>query len=137
VGNAVEKRWQVVTTPAFEQWRESLGTERATQVSAALGRVAKGGPTLGRPRVDSLKGSRVHNLKELRLDDSVRMLFAFDPRRRAVMLMGGNKTGSWNRWYRRAIPAAERLYANHLRSIGEGERCLNPRVGQKAVGRGL
>jgi hypothetical protein len=118
-------RWEVVTTRVFDRWFLGLDPERANQVTAALRRVAKAGPLLGRPRVDSIKGSRVHHLKELRLHDGVRVLFAFDPNRRAIMLVGGDKTGSWNRWYRQHIPVAERLYVDHLRSIGERDRCMS------------
>jgi hypothetical protein len=131
----VVRRWEIVTTRAFDGWFRGLESERTNQVTAALRRVAKVGPVLGRPRVDSIKGSRIHNLKELRLHDGVRVLFAFDPNRRAVMLVGGNKTGSWNRWYRQTIPVAERLYADHLRSIGKGDHCLSPGAGQKRAGR--
>jgi hypothetical protein len=124
--------WQVRTTPAFDSWLRSLDAERRDQVTAGLRRVAQVGPVLGRPRVDSIKGSRIRNLKELRLHDGVRVLFAFDPNRSAVMLIGGNKTGSWERWYRQRIPAAERLYVDHLRSIGKGDRCLTrPEAGPK------
>lgn len=126
-----EARWDVVRTPQFEGWFRALEVETATQVMAALRRVAKVGPALGRPRVDSIKASRIHNLKELRVQGGVRVLFAFDPNRRAVMLVGGDKTGTWNRWYRQAVPVAERLYANHLRSIGKEHGCLS-----RAAGRG-
>ncbi|MHB1835028.1 MAG: type II toxin-antitoxin system RelE/ParE family toxin [Solirubrobacteraceae bacterium] len=114
------RRWETVTTPTFDRWFAGLDDERAAQVTAAMRRVSKVGPVLGRPRADSIRGSQVRNLKELRVHGGVRVLFAFDPNRRAVMLLGGDKTGSWNRWYRTAIPAAERLYAEHLRSIGRG-----------------
>ena len=120
--------WEVVRTPSYDAWLRSLGSERARQVSAAVLRVAKIGPTLGRPRVDSIRGSRVHNLKELRLSSGVRVLFAFDPNRRAVMLAGADKTGKWDRWYRKMIPVAERNYAEHLRSLGKGnQHCLSQR----------
>ena len=121
----------MVRTPDFEQWFRGLDAERATQVTAALRRVAKVGPVLGRPRVDSIKASSVRNLKELRVHGGVRVLFAFDPNRRAVMLLGGDKTGSWNRWYRQAVPTAERRYADHLRSIGKGNECQGRGGGQK------
>lgn len=121
-----ERVWAVVRTRDFERWFRGLDAERAIQVTAALRRVAKVGPVLGRPRVDSIKASRIRNLKELRVHGGVRVLFAFDPNRRAVMLVGGDKTGAWNRWYRQAVPNAERLYADHLRSIGKGNGCLNP-----------
>jgi hypothetical protein len=117
--------WRVVRTQEFRHWTAGLGPDRAAQVEAAIRRVQREGPTLGRPRVDSIKGSRVHNLKELRLHDGVRILFAFDPNRSAVMLAGGNKTGRWDRWYRTNIPRAERLYDKHLRSIGKEDPCLS------------
>jgi hypothetical protein len=125
-----------VATNDFNRWFRGLDSERANQVTAALRRVASAGPVLGRPRVDSIKGSRVHNLKELRLHQGVRVLFAFDPDRRAVMLVGGDKTGSWNRSYRQQIPVAERRYADHLRSIGKGDHCLSrPDAGLKSTAR--
>ena len=124
-GAGPSRMWEVVTTREFDAWSQSLTADRNEQVIASLRRVANDGPNLGRPRVDSIKGSRVHNLKELRVAGGVRVLFAFDPNRRAVMLMGGDKTGSWNRWYPRNVRAAERLYGEHLRSIGNGDRCLS------------
>jgi hypothetical protein len=129
-------RWEVSTTSAFDRWFRGLEAERACQVTAALRRVASTGPVLGRPRVDSIRSSRIHNLKELRLHDGVRVLFAFDPNRRAVMLLGGDKTGSWNRWYRQHIPVAERLYTDHLRSIGKEDRCPSrPNAGLRPAAR--
>ncbi len=127
--------WGVVRTHDFERWLRNLDAERATQVTAALRRVARVGPVLGRPRVDSIKASRIHNLKELRVSRGVRVLFAFDPNRSAVMLVGGDKTGAWKRWYRQAVPVAERRYADHLRSIGKGNACLSPAGGRKLAGR--
>jgi hypothetical protein len=120
----VERRWEVVRTATFEGWLQSLDEERRNQIEGAMLRVAAVGPTLGRPRVDSIHRSRLRNLKELRLHGGVRILFAFDPERRAVMLVGGDKTGSWKRWYPHNIPIAERLFADHLRSIGAGSLCL-------------
>jgi hypothetical protein len=77
------------------------------------------GATLGRPFVDTLKGSNLSNLKELRVQHAgkpYRILFAFDPRRVALLLIGGNKTGN-NRWYEVFIPIAETLYLQHLNSF--------------------
>jgi len=129
---STEHPWEVVRTAKFDGWLQSLRDERRTQIEGAMLRVAAGGPTLGRPRVDSIRHSRLHNLKELRLHDGVRILFAFDPDRRAVMLVGGDKTGSWKRWYRHNIPIAERLFADHLQSIGATNRCLTrPGTGRR------
>jgi hypothetical protein len=74
------------------------------------------GPNLGRPHVDTLAGSRLRHLKELRVQHRgrpYRILFAFTPDRTAVLLTGGDKTGS-NRWYERAISRAEAVYAAYL-----------------------
>ena len=112
-------------TAQFGDWLHGLDEQRKSQVQAALRRVENTGPTLRRPRADSIHGSRVHNLKELRLHKGLRVLFAFDPDQQAVMLVGGDKTGSWKRWYRKMIPVAEHRYRDHLRSIGKEDRCLS------------
>jgi hypothetical protein len=75
------------------------------------------GPALGRPAVDTITGSS--NLKELRAKGSgaeLRVLFNFDPIQRAVLLVGGDKSGLWNRWYDTAIVEAERVYERYLAS---------------------
>ncbi len=79
--------------------------------------LAELGPALGRPAVDTLKGSEVSNLKELRVG-TMRVLFVFDPKRRAVLLLGGDKRDQWKKWYRTAIPEAERLYDKYLLEEG-------------------
>jgi hypothetical protein len=86
---------------------------------------------LGRPRVDVIHGTRLHNLKEARVDIGVRLLFAFDSNRDLVMLVGGDKTGKWNRWYPEKITQAERLYEEHERRNGKGPPWLN----RQATGR--
>jgi hypothetical protein len=126
----------VVKTAEFERWTRTLDSERAAKVSGAIERVAEGGPTLGRPRVDVIHGSRVPKLKEARVDRGIRLLFAFDSRQNAVMLLGGDKAGKWNRWYPEKVKLAERLYADHERGIGKEPRCLSPRAaGRKSTGR--
>jgi len=76
--------------------------------------LAEQGPGLGRPLVDTLRGSTIHNLKELRPRSgsrlSIRILFVFDPWSRAVLLVGGDKAGNWRGWYRSAIREAEQAY---------------------------
>ena len=77
------------------------------------------GPNLGRPRVDHIKGSKHQNMKELRIQfkgDPVRVLFAFDPKRQAVLLLGGTKTGDKD-WYRRNVPLADKELIVHLKEM--------------------
>jgi hypothetical protein len=69
----------------------------------------------------------VRKLKEARVDRSVRVLFAFDSNRDVVMLVGGDKSGKWNRWYRPVVQLAERLLLDHERRIGKEARCLSQR----------
>lgn len=86
--------------------------------------LAQEGPNLGRPMADRIHGGRLHNLKELRPGSSgsseVRMLFVFDPDRRAVILVAGDKAGRWHRWYTECIPIAEARYAEYRESAEQG-----------------
>lgn len=116
---------RVIRTNEFEQWSAKLSPERQAKVDAAIRGVAQRGPTLGRPHVDVIHGSRVHKLKEIRIDRGARVLFAFDSNRNAIMLVGGDKSGKWNRWYPPMVRRAEQLYLDHERSIGKEARCLN------------
>ena len=117
----------VVATPEFQRWMGGLDPELRAKVAGAVARISRVGPTLGRPHVDVIHGSRLHKLKEARVDRGTRVLFAFDSNRNAVMLVGGDKTGKWNRWYPHKIQLAERLYLDHERSIGKEGRCLSQR----------
>jgi hypothetical protein len=114
-------------TAEFQRWSRTLAPERRANIKGVLARIAAGGPTLGRPQVDVIHGSRMHKLKEARVNRRIRVLFAFDSNQNAVMLVGGDKTGKWNRWYRQKIPLAERLYLDHERSIGKEAHCLSQR----------
>lgn len=99
----------------------TLGERDRARLHKAFEVMERRGPTLGRPLADRVQGSRHHNMKELRPQGSnIRVLFAFDPNRRGVVLLGGDKTGQWNNWYRANVPRADRLYERHLRSIGRG-----------------
>ena len=106
-------------------WLASLDRDSREQVVAAVELLEEHRPHLGRPLVDSVLGSRHKNLKELRPGSSgrseLRLLFAFDPERSAILLVAGDKAGAWKRWYRRSIPIADDLYDAHLRTVrGEG-----------------
>ncbi len=80
-------------------------------------------PNLPRPHSDTVKGSRFNNMKELRTQhagEPYRTLYAFDPRRTAILLIGGNKTGKTN-WYKTFVPIADDLYAMHLAELEKDE----------------
>ena len=82
--------------------------------------LAEHGPALDRPFADRVKGSNCHNMKELRprgVAKYFRILFLFDPRREATLLVGGDKIGQWDLWYAKAIPRAERLYVEYLSEL--------------------
>lgn len=105
--------WTVSSTERFDEWFESLIAKKQRSIVAAVGLLREDGPTLGRPVVDSIKGSRHSNMKELRAG-TLRVLFAFDPDRTAVLLLGGDKRDRWQQWYREAIPEADDLLEKHL-----------------------
>jgi hypothetical protein len=73
-------------------------------------------PGLGRPLVGEIVGSRHAQLKELRIG-TIRILFRFDPRRTAILLIGGDKRGQWKAWYRTAIPIADDLYDAYVAEL--------------------
>jgi hypothetical protein len=110
--------WKVDFTDQFGEWFEPLSGPERSAVVAAVDFLEENGPGLGRPFVDTIKGSRHANMKELRpMRRNLRILFAFDPRRRAILLIGGDKTNRWDRWYRESIPIADDLYDEHLETL--------------------
>lgn len=117
-------RWEV-DTRFIESWIVTLDRKSIVQVRAALEKLAVSGPNLGRPLVDSIKGSKHHNMKELRPGSSgrseLRILFAFDPARAAITLLGGDKQKHWNKWYEKAIKVADALFDEHLKELKEKE----------------
>lgn len=98
-----------------------LDESSRAQVVAALEILQEHGPALGRPLVDNISGSRHRNMKELRPGSSgkseIRILFAFDPILQAILLVAGDKSGQWQRWYRKNIPIADELYDLHLEQL--------------------
>ena len=115
--------WEVEYTDEFEEWWVQLNEREQEVLVATVKKLQELGPTLPRPLADRLKGSRHHNMKELRiLASNIRVLFAFDPRRHAILLIGGDKTDRWEEWYVEMIPLADELYDVHLEELRlEGE----------------
>ena len=109
--------WHVYFTAVAEEWILGLDDDDYTAMLAAIELLEEQGPSLGRPAVDRIDGSRHHNMKELRsFGGHLRALFAFDPKRRAIVLLGGDKRDDWSGWYERNIPIADDLYDEHLRN---------------------
>lgn len=108
----------------YEWWEEIVATspEAAEQIAAAFDLLSEEGPSLGRPLVDLIQQSQIPNLKGLRPPtpgrSKVRILFVFDPNRNAILLVAGDKSGSWNNWYKKNIPLAEKRYKKHLHEVG-------------------
>lgn len=108
--------------PEFDRFPVAVQDELLAQATV----IERFGPAAGRPRVDTLKGSRYANMKELRFDAHGgvwRIAFAFDPRRRAILLVGGDKSGGGAmRFYRKLIEVADRRFDAHLERIGRKAR---------------
>jgi len=124
-GNYLPPPWRVVAAPPVLAWFNQViftDDQLANLATTALLTLRENGPTLGRPFVDHIKGSKINNLKELRFGSSelgaFRVLFVFDPQRTAVLLASGDKSGQWSNWYARAIRIAEERYAQYLATEG-------------------
>jgi hypothetical protein len=115
--------WEVEYTDQFGSWYETLSVEDQDAIIGRIDLLEEQGPGLGRPAVDSMHQSRHSNMKELRAERSLRLLFAFDPRRTAILLVGGHKgnadSGSptWNAWYDQYLPIADDLFDQHLTQL--------------------
>ena len=114
--------WEVEYTDEFFEWWRTLSDPEQRATNFAVEMLQRDGPSLGRPLVDTIKSSRHTNMKELRpRGGELRILFAFDPRRMAILLIGGNKAGEWNQWYDRMVPVADALYDEHLEMLRREE----------------
>jgi hypothetical protein len=112
-------KWSIEEHREYSQWFESLEENLQDEILAVVGLLEKEGPNLGRPRADTLKGSKYLNMKELRVQfigEPWRILFAFDPNRKAILLLGGNKAGK-PQWYKDNIPIADKRFKEHLEKL--------------------
>jgi hypothetical protein len=113
--------WTVIHHPDFDAEFEALSRTVRIELLAATGLLELSGPMLGRPHADTLAGSKHANMKELRFtaDDGVwRVAFAFDPKRRAIVLVAGDKTGvAQKRFYKALIAKADVRFAEHLETL--------------------
>ncbi len=116
-------QWSIVNHEAFDPEYQALPGAVKVALLAHLNLLRTFGPALGRPHVDTLAGSRYRNMKELRFDaaDGVwRVAFAFDPERRSIVLVAGDKAGvAQKRFYKALIAKADSRFAEHLAALGE------------------
>lgn len=108
--------WEVEYTNEFGKFWDNLTTNEQESVDAVVRLLEAEGPRLGFPYSSKITSAKVSHLRELRIQHTgkpYRILYAFDPRRIAILLIGGSKTGD-KRWYEKFVPQAERLYAEHL-----------------------
>ncbi len=111
--------WEILQTEEFEEWFSDLKDSVKEEIYANINVLSVHGPTLGRPRVDTVKNSNHKNMKELRVQSSgnpYRIFFAFDPIRRAILIIGGNKKGD-KRFYEKLIPIADKLFEKYLEDL--------------------
>jgi hypothetical protein len=117
--------WKAIETEEFSAWFDSLDDAAKEDVVVKVEVLKALGPMLGRPHADTLKGSKHSNMKELRVVSNgrpFRIFFAFDPKRQAVLLVGGNKEGDKG-FYDRMIPLADRLFDEYLVGLnGESKK---------------
>lgn len=113
--------WAVEVSDEFAEWYRTLADDEHESVNFSVDLLEALGPSLGRPHVDTVRDSRHSNMKELRVQHRgrpYRILFAFDPRRAAHLILGGDKTGDVN-WYDVNLKKADEIYDAHLREIKE------------------
>ena len=111
--------WDVEYTNEFEHWWEALDENEQVSVAAMVELLEAKGPQLPHPYSSGVTSSRHGHMRELRIQHMgrpCRVLYAFDPRRTTILLLGGDKTGN-DRWYEQNVPLADKLYDEHLAAL--------------------
>jgi len=111
--------WEVEYAGEFDLWWEALTEDEQESIAASIILLEQKGPMLPFPYSSGISGSTHSHMRELRIQhrgQPYRVLYAFDPRRVALLLIGGNKTGD-DRWYDKMIPKADRIYSEHIASL--------------------
>lgn len=111
--------WDVEYTNEFGDWWGTPSEAEQESLAASVRLLEERGPNLGFPHSSGINGSRHSHMRELRTQHEgrpYRTLYAFDPRRSAILLIGGDKTGD-ERWYDVHVPVADRLYEEHLEQL--------------------
>jgi hypothetical protein len=113
--------WEVEYTDEFEEWWQTLAEKEQAVIDSGVGLIERFGPRLRFPYSSGVETSRYGNMRELRRQYEgrpLRVFYAFDPRRTAILLIGGEKTGD-DRFYETMIPKADAIYDAYLREIKE------------------
>ena len=113
------KSCSIEFTEECAEWLYGLNESEQVDVMAVIGLLKELGPQLKHPYSSGIEGSVYSHMRELRIQhkgNPYRILYAFDPARSAILLLGGNKKGD-NRWYKKIIPKAEKLYRQHLENM--------------------
>jgi hypothetical protein len=111
--------WEIIFHDEFEVWFDQQDQALQEEIAAVLDVLSEEGPSLGRPYVDAIEESSFNKMKELRVQFKAspwRILFAFDPQRKAILLVGGNKQGN-KRWYKENIPIADKRFKQYLEQL--------------------
>ena len=111
--------WDVEYTDEFGEWWDSLDASEQDAVDSVVGLIEARGPHLGYPFSSKISTSSYAQMRELRIQhrgEPYRVLYAYDPRRVALLLIGGAKGGD-DRWYERFVPRADALYERHLEAL--------------------
>jgi hypothetical protein len=108
--------WEVIQTVEFKEWYDDLDEDAKEDILSSVIILQNSGPVLGRPKVDTLKGSKIKNLKELRVQSNgrpFRIFFLFDSKKNIVLLNGGNKRNDKS-FYKRKILESEKIYKEYF-----------------------
>jgi hypothetical protein len=112
-------KWNVEYTDELGAWWTTLSDAEQESIDTSVRLLEEKGASLGYPHTSGIEGSKHQHMRELRVQHEgrpYRVLYAFDPRRCAILLIGGDKTGN-NRWYETYVPVADRLYDVHLETL--------------------
>jgi hypothetical protein len=124
--------------PRCEAWADLLEQADAEALLAAIRVLRDVGPALERPLVDTVEASRHANMKELRPGSTgrteIRVLFAFDAERKAILLVGGDKSADWTGWYKRNIPVADDRFDEHQAALADEEAAGQRPASRKSGG---
>lgn len=111
--------WEIEYTDEFGLWWDKLTELEQIDIVAYVSLLEQSGPNLKFPYSSGIEGSKHSHMRELRVQHQghpYRILYAFDPRRTAILLLGGEKSGN-DRWYEKYVPKADKLYDEHLESL--------------------